>query len=98
MYTGHPISASATKDLQRSPSISQAKAKENNKVGENPQRGKQEKSMWLKIRPNQVHKQLLDNNKQEGSVGRKVAMENSSPKSGTKSSSQGCKQFLARAG
>jgi len=41
---------------------------------------------------------FLNNNKQEGSVGRKGAMENPSPKSGAKSSSQGCKQFLVIAG
>jgi len=49
MYTGHPFSESATKALLRSPYIPEAKVMENNKAGENPQPGKQEKSVWWKV-------------------------------------------------
>ena len=94
-YTGHLFSESATKALLRSPYIPE---EANNKAGENPQPEKQEKSVWWKV-PGPIRgKQLLNNHKLEGLVGRRGAMENPGPKSGAKSSCQGYKQLLAVAG
>jgi len=88
------FSASATKDLLRSLYIPKSKAGGKQQGKWKSRTRNTGKFVWWKFRPNHGLKQLLKNNKLEGSVGRKGAMENHSPTSGARSSCQGCKQFL----
>lgn len=94
-YTGHPFSANATKALLRSPYIPEAKAKENNKAGENPQPGKQEKSVWWKV-PGPVRdiNNFLTTTSRKAQWGGRVPWKIPAPNQGLRAAPKGVNNFL----